>query len=79
MFGCLNWLTGFQNVREVQGAFCKKIAKEFRFSAEKHPVCERQGEIPLQFTCLWRVSLGSKAWISPVGAFVSRHCQPRPG
>jgi hypothetical protein len=34
MFGCLNWLTGFQNVREAQGAFFKNLAKEFRFSAK---------------------------------------------
>jgi hypothetical protein len=33
MFGCLIAPTGFQNAREVQGAFYKNIAKEFRFSA----------------------------------------------
>jgi hypothetical protein len=52
MFGCLNSPIGFQNVREVQGAFFKNIAKKFRFSAKTANFTESRGKIPLQFTCV---------------------------
>jgi hypothetical protein len=44
MFGCLTSQTGFQNAREVQGAFFLNFAKVFRFSAKNRQLYKWQGE-----------------------------------
>jgi hypothetical protein len=76
MFGCLISPTGFQNVREAQGAFFKNLAKEFRFSAKNRQRHRwRRGNSFTIHLCLERF-MSFQAWISQVGAIVPRHCQP---